>query len=71
MEDYVKSLKGHAELQDKLAVPAEDSDNRRPLFPEHLSPAKILAGIKSAKYLQGTFYASRSVKADKTDRHRF
>lgn len=60
VDEYVKSLKGFSELQDKLAaLHTEDSGNREPLFPEHWSPNRILAAVKSGKLLQGTFYASR------------
>ena len=62
MDEYVKSLKGYPELQDKLAAPSSESDgHHKTLFPEHFSPGKILSGIKTGKILQGTFYASRSV----------
>jgi len=60
VNDYVKSLKGYPELQDKLAsLSSETDDNRKTLFPEHWAPAKLLSGVKSGKILQGTFYASR------------
>ena len=63
MDEYVKSLKGFPELQEKLAASHSDegNDNRDPLFPEHFAPSKILTGIKSGKLLQGTFYASRYI----------
>jgi len=60
VDEYVKSLKGYPELQDKLAAPSSESDgHHKTLFPEHFSPGKILSGIKTGKILQGTFYASR------------
>ena len=61
MDEYVKSLKEYPELQDKLAAPSNDDGDghRKSIYPEHLSPREILLGIKSGKFLQGTFYASR------------
>ena len=34
-------------------------DSKRVLFPEHLSLSDIQRGMKSGRYLQGTFQASR------------
>lgn len=61
VDEYVKSLKGFPELQEKLAASysEEGVDNREPLFPEHWPPSTILSAVKSGKIFQGTFYASR------------
>lgn len=60
IEDYVKSLKDHPNLQDKLSKKdfSTESDARS-LFPPHLTPAEIHVGIKNGKFLQGSFLASR------------
>ena len=56
LEEYVKSMKDHPELQDKLAANTSDGENddRKAIFPEHLPPGQILSGIKSGKFLQVT-----------------
>ncbi|XP_059621933.1 exosome complex exonuclease RRP44 [Phlebotomus argentipes] len=60
IEQYVKSLKSHPELQDKLAQKFSDIDGNKPdLFPLHLSPAQIHEGVRSGKLLQGSFVRSR------------
>lgn len=57
--DYVKSLTDHPELQDKLAHKSFDlANNKLALFPPHLTPNEIHAGIKTGKLLQGSFMAS-------------
>lgn len=64
LEEYVKSLKSHPELQDKLAANTNDgeSDDRKAIFPEHLPPGQILSGIKSGKFLQVTITSKSLIK---------
>ncbi|XP_070553170.1 exosome complex exonuclease RRP44-like [Ptychodera flava] len=70
--EYVKSLIAKPELSDRLAQLAEEEHRRdtanedikvkgshKISFPEHLPLTQIQTGIKSKKYLQGTFHASR------------
>ncbi|GAB0096732.1 RRP44 [Sergentomyia squamirostris] len=60
IEEYVKSLKDHPQLQDKLSKKFEDTDGNKPdLFPLHLSPSQIHEGVRSGKLLQGSFMRSR------------
>uniref|UniRef100_A0A1B0CGZ3 Protein DIS3 homolog n=2 Tax=Lutzomyia longipalpis TaxID=7200 RepID=A0A1B0CGZ3_LUTLO len=59
IEEYVKSLKEHPELQDKLAKKFSDEGNKPDLFPLHLSPGQIRDGIRSGQLLQGSFMRSR------------
>ena len=37
----------------------QDIEKRKTIFPEHLPLSKVQAGIKSGRYLQGSFMASR------------
>ena len=48
-------------LLDKLSRKSYDvdGDSKEPLFPCHLSPSQLHDGIKSGKFKQGTFLASR------------
>ncbi|KAK3581182.1 hypothetical protein CHS0354_024716 [Potamilus streckersoni] len=59
--EYVKSLKDAGLLMDRLSVPDTGLavEDNRVQFPEHLPLLEIQRGIKSGKYLQGTFQASR------------
>lgn len=60
IEEYVKSLTDHQTLQDKLSQKNYDLDSSKTvLFPPHLSTMTIHDGIKTGKFLQGTFLASR------------
>lgn len=64
VQDYVNSLKENGELLDKLAWENGNTEqiegkSREAIYPEHLPLAKLQAGIKSGKYLQGKFFASR------------
>lgn len=58
--DYIKNLSSNTSLVDKLSRKdfhtQEEGEN---IFPPHLTLSQILAGIKSGKLVQGTFYASR------------
>ncbi|KAM7290642.1 exosome complex exonuclease RRP44 [Ixodes scapularis] len=64
--EYVRSLRDHPGLLDKLAkleldgAAGEVGDKRKGfLFPEHLPQSALHLGIKSGKYEQGKFQASR------------
>ena len=59
VHNYVEHLKDAKELQDKLAACASIETNDKHLYPEHLPLSQIQSGLKSGKYLQGTFMASR------------
>ncbi|XP_072040262.1 exosome complex exonuclease RRP44-like [Amphiura filiformis] len=72
VHEYVKSLVGKPELVDRLAQLAQeehvnkkkDQDitvdgGKKVLFPEHLHAGQIQSGIKSGRYKQGAFQASR------------
>ena len=60
--EYVQSLSNAPHLLDRLAQD-DDTDNdltaNKKLFPEHQGLSIIQTGLKSRKYLQGTFQASR------------
>ncbi|XP_019380266.1 PREDICTED: exosome complex exonuclease RRP44 [Gavialis gangeticus] len=61
-EEYVKSLIANPDLVDRLACisdAANEIENARVIFPEHLPLSKLQQGIKSGTFLQGTFRASR------------
>lgn len=61
-EEYIKSLIANPALVDRLALTSDDKTeitSSKILFPEHLPLSKIQAGIKSGKYIQGTFRANR------------
>lgn len=58
--DYVRSLPGHPQLQDRLAHTTFDAaDSKARLFPVHLMPSQIHERIASGSLKQGTFQASR------------
>lgn len=58
--DYVRGLNKLPTLQDKLALKGFSSqDNKAAIFPPHLTVNEIHEGIKSGKFLQGSFAASR------------
>ncbi len=66
VHSYAKSLVSTPSLLDRLAKSSsDDPDNSlknskgRVIFPEHLALSVIQAGLKSGKYLQGSFQASR------------
>ncbi|XP_028406202.1 exosome complex exonuclease RRP44-like [Dendronephthya gigantea] len=66
VQDYVKSLKDNGELLDKLAwedsnsgSQSVDGKSKQILYPEHLPLSKLQSGVKSGKYFQGKFFASR------------
>ncbi|CAB4022236.1 exosome complex exonuclease RRP44-like, partial [Paramuricea clavata] len=65
VQDYVKSLKDNGELLDKLASDDNNSAGQstdgksKQIYPEHLPLTKLQTGVKSGKYLQGKFFASR------------
>ncbi|XP_065058694.1 exosome complex exonuclease RRP44-like [Rhopilema esculentum] len=63
---YIKSITGSPDLFEKLAQ-ADDKGRRddsiikdgKVLFPEHLSLSEIQVGLRTGKYFQGSFSASR------------
>ena len=61
--EYAQSLTDSPGLVDRLANPGEGTANGQKmgkiLFPEHLPLSVVQAGLKSGKYLQGTFQGSR------------
>ncbi|XP_033334555.2 exosome complex exonuclease RRP44-like protein Dis3 [Megalopta genalis] len=60
MEDYVLSLENSSLLADKLCKRNYGVENSsKPFFPCHLTPVQLHDGIKSGKFLQGTFAVSR------------
>ncbi|XP_065830187.1 exosome complex exonuclease RRP44-like isoform X2 [Oscarella lobularis] len=64
MRQYVESLSDYPELVDKLSQAEEgntkrDGDSEK-VFPEYLSSARLHAGIKSGKLVQGTYQAKRN-----------
>lgn len=60
IQDYVKSLTDFPHLQDKLCLKEYASDQHKlPVFPPHLTVIQMHEGIKSGKYYQGSFIASR------------
>ncbi|XP_065176538.1 exosome complex exonuclease RRP44-like [Sycon ciliatum] len=65
VREYVKSLTSSAMLLDRLAGLDESMEEdmqpgkKREMFEEHQSLSKLQTGIKSGKFLQGTFHISR------------
>ncbi|XP_033213387.1 exosome complex exonuclease RRP44 isoform X2 [Belonocnema kinseyi] len=61
MQDYVSSMEDPGFLIDKLSRKSYDVDgeSKEPLFPCHLPPSQLHEGIKSGRFMQGTFLASR------------
>lgn len=60
IQQYVKSLTDFPHLQDKLCIKEYASENEKlPVFPPHLTVIQMHDGIKSGKYYQGSFMASR------------
>lgn len=64
--EYVKSLTDHPSLLDRLASTTDGSDStgaksskRILVYPEHLPLSEIQSGLRSGKFLQGTFQGSR------------
>ncbi|XP_037568995.1 exosome complex exonuclease RRP44-like [Dermacentor silvarum] len=61
--EYVHSLKDHPGLLDKLAKleldEAAKKADRRCIYPEHLPQTELHLGIKSGRFEQGKFQASR------------
>ena len=57
--EYVKSLSDGQNLEDKLSHRNFICEGKTALFPSHLTPTEILAGVKAKKLLQGAFLASR------------
>ncbi|XP_012678882.2 exosome complex exonuclease RRP44 [Clupea harengus] len=61
-DEYIKSLIANPELVDRLALTSDEKNeitSSKILFPEHLPLSQIQSGIKSGKYIQGTFRANR------------
>ncbi|GAB6030282.1 hypothetical protein CHUAL_005957 [Chamberlinius hualienensis] len=64
VSEYVESLKDFPDLLEKLALcheknAAADSLKKEVNFPDHLALSVMHSGLKSGKFLQGTFQASR------------
>ncbi|KAJ8302790.1 hypothetical protein KUTeg_019186 [Tegillarca granosa] len=60
IHEYVKSLRDSSSLVDRLAQSGQNVSYRDKVeFPEHLSLSVIQKGIKSGKYVQGSYMASR------------
>ncbi|ESO98220.1 hypothetical protein LOTGIDRAFT_114650 [Lottia gigantea] len=61
VHDYIKSLKNGGNLVDRLAwkSSAGSQQEGKYIYPEHLPTSEVLKGVKSGKYLQGSFMASR------------
>ncbi|XP_064071350.1 exosome complex exonuclease RRP44 [Vanessa tameamea] len=60
VSDYIKNVNGYPGLSDKLSknvIP--ESCSKDALYPAHLTPTQIHAGIRNGKLHQGTFHASR------------
>ena len=60
---FIIGMKDSSVLLDKLNSAGSDGNsdiNRKFLFPEHLSPVQINAGIRSKNLYQGVFYLSRT-----------
>ncbi|XP_060878753.1 exosome complex exonuclease RRP44 [Metopolophium dirhodum] len=59
LEQYVSGL-NNVTLTDKLSNHScmVEETSKEPIFPPHLTPAKIHQGIKAGKLMQGTFFAS-------------
>ncbi|KAL7049702.1 hypothetical protein ACKWTF_003826 [Chironomus riparius] len=60
VENYVKSLTEFPHLQDKLCLKEYANDSGKlPVYPPHLTVVQMHDGIKSGKFYQGSFMASR------------
>lgn len=61
IHEYVKGLRDNGTLLDRLAHVGTGLvvEDHRVQFPEHLSLVELQRGIKSGRYLQGSFLASR------------
>jgi len=60
--EYVKSMEQFPELVDKINLKEAGTGgfSKKFLFPEHISPGQITAGVKGGKLMQGAFYLSRT-----------
>ncbi|XP_075920884.1 exosome complex exonuclease RRP44-like [Petromyzon marinus] len=60
LEEYVRRLLDNPELIDRLALATEqDVVESRVIFPEHLPLSQLQQGVRSGRFVQGTFLASR------------
>nr|XP_032801142.1 exosome complex exonuclease RRP44-like [Petromyzon marinus] len=60
VEEYVRSLLDNPELIDRLALASEqDVVESRVIFPKHLPLSQLQQGVRSGRFVQGTFLASR------------
>ncbi|ELU08883.1 hypothetical protein CAPTEDRAFT_225692 [Capitella teleta] len=60
VHEYVQGLTDSTNLVDKLSTQSQvKTTQQSQLFPEHLPLSEIQKGIRSGKFLQGTFQASR------------
>ncbi|KAG7307928.1 hypothetical protein JYU34_006544 [Plutella xylostella] len=60
VKDYIENVTGFVGLVDKLSknvIP--ETCSKDALYPAHLTPSAIQAGIRNGKMYQGTFHASR------------
>lgn len=60
VKDYIENVTGFVGLTDKLSknvIP--ESCSKDALYPAHLTPAQVHAGIRNGKFFQGAFHASR------------
>ncbi|XP_013138952.1 PREDICTED: exosome complex exonuclease RRP44 [Papilio polytes] len=60
VKDYIENVNGFVGLIDKLSKNVmPESCSKDALYPAHLTPSQVHAGIRNGKLYQGTFYASR------------
>jgi len=62
LREYVKSMDQFPDLVDKISLKEGGASgfSKKFLFPEHLSPGQITAGVKAGKFMQGAFFLSRT-----------
>jgi len=62
LREYVKTMEDFPDLVDKISLKegGASSFSKKFLFPEHLSPGQITAGVKAGKLMQGAFFLSRT-----------
>ncbi|XP_075971510.1 exosome complex exonuclease RRP44-like protein Dis3 [Anticarsia gemmatalis] len=60
VKDYIENVTGFVGLTDKLSKNVmPESCSKDALYPAHLTPTQVHAGIRSGKLHQGAFHASR------------
>jgi len=62
LREYVKAMEDFPDLVDKISLKEGGANgfSKKFLFPEHLSPNQITAGVKTGKLMQGAFFLSRT-----------